>query len=446
MYARHRLDLGLGDVAYGVLACGWVRSRTAAEAEVLSLCGRTGQALVSLSVRSGWDLLLTATDWPTGSEVLVSGLTHPDMVELLARHGLTPVPVDLDLDTLAPTVEAWAAAVTTRTRALLVAHLFGGRVDVAPLAALASRHGLLLVEDCAQAFAGPDRVGGEPAAVSLYSFGMIKTCSAVGGAVVVVADPALLAAMTRIQAGWPAQRRRDYVARLITAAALLVVSRPGPYGAIVALCRWTGRDLDGLVSRLTRSFVPDPVDPDALLRRLRRRPAAPLVRLLARRLRRWDPSRLRRRAVAAETFVRQLPALVLSPGGRLPDRTHWLVPVVVTDPGRLVVTLQREGFDASRATSNLVAVKGPGPDGATAVSRMLSGIVFLPVRAELRPVDRHRLLSLLRASVGSASPEAHLVSRPGGPDSAAPRRDPVSRLRWRDTGRGSGEAAGEEQP
>lgn len=405
MHARHRLDLSVGDVAYGLLACGWAGPGDRAQRAVLLRAGLPDGALVSLSVRSGWDLLLTALDWPEGSEVLVSGLTHPDMVEIVLRHGLTPVPVDLDGATLAPTMPAWVDAVTPRTRGVLVAHLFGGRVDLQPLAALASEHGLLLVEDCAQAFAGPDRLGEGPAAVSLWSFGMIKTCSAVGGAVLVVRDPGLLASMTRIQAGWPAQRRRDYAVKLLTAAAVLAVSRPGPYGLLVALCRRQGRDLDDLVNGLTRSFAPDPDHPDAWVGRLRRRPSAALVRLLARRLRRWDPARLRRRAGVAESFLDQLPDGVLALGRGQLDRSHWLVPVVVADPGRLVASLRGGGFDASRATSNLVAVRAPGADGGPWVSRMLSGIVFLPVRPGLSRTARRRLLTLVADHAAAARGE-----------------------------------------
>src|SRR5918997_1432875 len=93
-----------------------------------------------------------------GDEVLVSAITHPDMVRIILGHGLRAVPVDIEPETLAPRPEALEAAVTPRTRVLLLAHLFGGRMDLGPLARFARRHGLLLVEDCAQAFQGPERM------------------------------------------------------------------------------------------------------------------------------------------------------------------------------------------------------------------------------------------------------------------------------------------------
>ena len=54
------------------------------------------EAIVFLSVRTGWDLLLTALALPAGSEVVTSAVTIPDMVRIIEHHGLTPVPVDVD--------------------------------------------------------------------------------------------------------------------------------------------------------------------------------------------------------------------------------------------------------------------------------------------------------------------------------------------------------------
>ena len=70
---------------------------------------------------------------------------------------------------------------------------------------VARRHGLLLVEDSAQAFAGPSSLVASGADVSLFSFGLIKTASAAGGAVVTVADAGLLARLRAAHRRWPRQ-------------------------------------------------------------------------------------------------------------------------------------------------------------------------------------------------------------------------------------------------
>ena len=74
------------------------------------------------------------------------------MVRIIRGHGLRAVPVDIDPETLAPRPWMLEVALTPRTRVVLVAHLFGGRMDLGPVARFARERGLLLVEDCAQAF------------------------------------------------------------------------------------------------------------------------------------------------------------------------------------------------------------------------------------------------------------------------------------------------------
>ena len=78
------------------------------------------------SVRSGLDLLLGALDEELGGEVIVFAVTHPDMVRLIEGHGLRAVPLDLAPSTLEPRIELLEAALSPRTRAVMVAQLFVG--------------------------------------------------------------------------------------------------------------------------------------------------------------------------------------------------------------------------------------------------------------------------------------------------------------------------------
>jgi perosamine synthetase len=181
-YARHRLDISVEDISFGVLSCGWQLRREKLEAEVMRRCALEEEGLVCLSVRSGWDLWLGAQGLRAGDEVLVSAITHPDMIRIIHEHGLRAVPVDIDPETLAPRPWMLEAALTPRTRVVRVAHLFGGRMDLGGIAKFARKCGLLLVEDCAQAFQGPERMGDPVADVSMYSFGTLKTSTALGAA------------------------------------------------------------------------------------------------------------------------------------------------------------------------------------------------------------------------------------------------------------------------
>ena len=383
IYARHRLDISVGDISFGVLSCGWQLRREKLEVEVLRQCSLEEEGLVCLSVRSGWDLWLGAQGLRAGDEVLVSAITHPDMVRIIHEHGLRAVPVDIDPETLAPRPWMLEAALTPRTRVVLVAHLFGGRMDLGPVSRFASEHGLLLVEDCAQAFQGPERMGDPAADVSMYSFGTLKTSTALGGAVLRVRDREVLGRMRGIQASYPTQGRGVYLKKLLKVLGLVAVSRPRPYGSLARDCTRFGSDLDALVGGVVRGFPPhEPVA--TFFRRLMHRPSAPLLAMLSRRLRTFDGERLAKRASTGERFLRRLRVADLHPGQRSFQRTHWLFHVIVEDPEALVASLRRSGLDASQATSSIAVVEAPaGRSSPAEASLMMSGVVFLPVYPEL---------------------------------------------------------------
>src|SRR5215210_4283075 len=382
MYARHRLDISVADISLGVLSCGRQLRRKKLEVEVLRLCSLEEEGLVCFSVRSGWDLWLGAQGLRAGDEVLASAVTHPDMVRIMSEHGLRAVPVDIDPGTLAPRPCMLEAAFTPRTRVVLVAHLFGGRMDLGGVAKFARERGLLLVEDCAQAFQGPERIRDPAADVSMYSFGTLKTSTALGGAVLRVRDREVLGRMRGIQASYPSQGRGGYLKKLLKVLGLAAVSRPGSYRLLARACTRLGSDLDALVNSVVRGFPPR--EPAAtFLRRLRHRPSAPLLAMLSRRLRTFDGERLARRASTGERFASRLRA-VEHPGQGSLQRTHWLFPGVVEDPEALIVGLRRRGLDASRATSSIAVVEAPaGRSSPVEASLMMSGVVFLPVYPEL---------------------------------------------------------------
>jgi len=142
--------------------------------------------IACLSARSGLDLMLGQLGLPAGSEVLVSAVTIEDMVTILRHHGLVAVPMDVKPTDMSPSFKDINRAITSRTKAMLIAHLFGTRLPLQPFAEKAQEHGLLLWEDCAQAFDG--RYAGHPEADAvMFSFGPIKTATALGGGAVACA-------------------------------------------------------------------------------------------------------------------------------------------------------------------------------------------------------------------------------------------------------------------
>ncbi|MDG1271083.1 MAG: DegT/DnrJ/EryC1/StrS family aminotransferase [Flavobacteriaceae bacterium] len=86
-----------------------------------------------------------------GDEVITADFTFAATVEVIALLGLTPVLVDVDPQTFNLDLEAVAARIGARTKAIIPVHLFGQTVDMEPLMALAKTHQLYVVEDNAQA-------------------------------------------------------------------------------------------------------------------------------------------------------------------------------------------------------------------------------------------------------------------------------------------------------
>jgi perosamine synthetase len=96
-------------------------------------------------------LALAAAGIKAGDEVLVSTLTNMASFFAVLYLGATPIPVDIDLETLNIDANDLARKITSKSRAVMVVHLFGHPVDMDPVNELARRHDLLVFEDCAEA-------------------------------------------------------------------------------------------------------------------------------------------------------------------------------------------------------------------------------------------------------------------------------------------------------
>ena len=92
-----------------------------------------------------------------GDEVITVAAGFPTTVNPIIQNRAVPVFIDVELATYVPTVEAVAAAVTPRTKAVMIAHTMGIPFDAAAVRDLCRKRGLWLVEDCCDALG--DKVG-----------------------------------------------------------------------------------------------------------------------------------------------------------------------------------------------------------------------------------------------------------------------------------------------
>ena len=373
MIPRKRIDIDWRDLAYGLLASLLARDRKGAQSAVEHYWSAHGDALAALSVRSAFDLVLQQLTLPQGSEVLVSAVTIHDMVAVIEHHGLVAVPVDLDPASCAVNLDALTAAITPRTRAVVVAHLFGSRMPMDAVVELAQRHGLFLFEDCAQAFATDAYRGRAGSDVTHFSFGAIKTATAGGRALCRFRDTQLRNSVATRQRDYPPQPVTRFIRKLCKLAILKALGGRLPYTLFVALCRLAGRAHDDVISRATRGFAGG-----ALIQQLRQQPPAAMLALLERRLRAMTADDLAPRIAAAVSLRNQLPAQ-RHPGAASACHCHWVLPIRSEQPDALVSHLCEQGFDATRGASSLYAVPAP-TDHAAAVQahRMMAEIVYLP--------------------------------------------------------------------
>jgi perosamine synthetase len=165
------------------------------------------------------ELALAALGIEPGAEMLVPALTFVGSAVAPVHRLIVPVFADIDPETFTIDPDAVAAGITPRTQAILAVHLHGLPCDMDRLRAIASRHGLLLVEDAAQAHGakyGDRRAGvlGDAAAFSLNSSKNLPTCGE--GGLITTPDPSVHErVILQRQFGEDLSGERDYLSRIL---------------------------------------------------------------------------------------------------------------------------------------------------------------------------------------------------------------------------------------
>jgi len=190
--SRSAIDAALLRVA----ASGWYLlgdELRAFEADYAAACGASHCA----GLANGLDALqlaLKALGVGPGDEVIVPSNTYIATWLAVSLCGATPVPVEPDPATYNLDPARIEAAITPRTRVLLPVHLYGQPADMDAINAIAAKHGLAVLDDCAQAHAAryKGRPVGSLARISAWSFYPGKNLGAMGdGGAMTTSDAAL---------------------------------------------------------------------------------------------------------------------------------------------------------------------------------------------------------------------------------------------------------------
>lgn len=180
-----------------VLDSGWYvlgNEVAAFEKQWATACGVSH----AVGVGNGMDAIeiaLRALDIGPGDEIITTPMTAFATVLAILRAGATPVLADIDPHTALLSPASAERCITPRTKALLLVHLYGQVRGMKAWTAFCRRHGITLIEDCAQAHLAKwqDKVAGSFGAAGAYSFYPTKNLGAPGDAGMVVTGDERLA-------------------------------------------------------------------------------------------------------------------------------------------------------------------------------------------------------------------------------------------------------------
>ena len=183
---------------------GWVSSLgpyiIEFEKQFAQFCG-THYALTASNGTTALHLALLACGLERGHEVIVPDLTFVATANAVTYTGATPVMVDIDAETLCISPAAIERAITPRTRAIIPVHLYGHPADMDTINEIARRHGLMVIEDAAEAH-GAEYKGrrvGSLGRCGVFSFYGNKIITSGEGGMITTDDEGLWTAARRLR-------------------------------------------------------------------------------------------------------------------------------------------------------------------------------------------------------------------------------------------------------
>jgi dTDP-4-amino-4,6-dideoxygalactose transaminase len=180
------------------------------EAEFAAFVGGGVHAVAVANGTMALQLALAGLGVGPGDEVIVPSFTFIASANAVRSLGAVPVFADVDLSTFTIDVSSASAVVTPRTVAVMPVHLYGQMADMPAVQALASRHGLAVVEDAAQAHgAALDGQRAGSVGTGCFSFYPTKNMTTGEGGMVTTADAALADRM-RLMRNHGMRGRYDY--------------------------------------------------------------------------------------------------------------------------------------------------------------------------------------------------------------------------------------------
>jgi perosamine synthetase len=369
------------------------------------------RAITTSYGRMAFYYILKALNLPAGGEIVMPALTFWVMPEIARRAGLTPVFADVDPATFNVTPEAIERAITPRTVAVVPTHLWGLPCDMDDIMALARRHHIAVIEDCAHALGALYR--GQPVGTfgdaAIFSFQTLKPLNAYGGGMAVVRDASLASRVATLATAEPLPTEKRVKQRLWHGRVLRLATRPDVFTWTLFPLLYAGTRLHWSIDMYFWEAI-RPLDPfpDDYRERMSNVQAAIALEGLA-KMDEWNTVRIRH----AKYMSNMLGAV---DGVRVPvtpaDRTHVFYQYCAYVPSRDAVVKQclRRGVDLETLHVDVCAdlplfgsSRAPAPG-----ARQTTATVQVPIYERLTDAQLDRIATVIRDAVMSlqAQPSA----------------------------------------
>lgn len=369
----------------------------------------SGHAVSASYGRMAFYYILKALDLPRGSEIVVPALTFWVMPALAEVAGLKVVFADVDPSTFTLDPAALERAITPATRAVVPTHLYGLPCDMDAIMAIARRHGLRVIEDCAHALGAvyQGRPVGTIGDAGFFSFQTLKPLNCYGGGLALVAEAGVASRVRALaeRERWPDEKRVEN--RLLVGRAQRILIKPWVFTISAFPILWVssliGANPDVYLWEEIRSL--DPL-PDVYTERFPNVQAAIGLAALD-RLDDWT-ERTRRHARVMDQALGGLPGIAVPSAP--PDRTHVYYQYCVYGPQRdeLVVKCVRRGIDIETlhvdvcSDLDLFAGATVEPAGAPGAHRAAQAMQ-IPVYSSLTDEQAARVARIVRGVLAQST-------------------------------------------
>ena len=354
-------------------------------------------AVATGSGRLGLRLTLSALGVGSGDGVIVPAYTDQSVPQTIRKIGAVPLYVDVDPSTHNMDPARLTTAMGRNARAIIPTHLFGAPAPMGPILSFATKHKLLVIEDCAHAIdasIGGQRCGGFGAA-ALFSFVVTKAVNTFGGGMLVTNDDALAATLRADMALLPEPDDAALLRRITVAYGLHTATNPAVFGVlgplVLAQLARAGGDPIAMYNRFVRSgTVNAHVD-------TRLSPIQAGVGLA--QIRELQQTQRRRHSIVDRVRAQMPAGLMAQTIGSDAAHAWYFLVVTCDDPDRVATALLQRGVDVGRAPMrNCAAMDEPdtGPSQFPVAQSLMDRSLQIPIHPTMDEAMVQHLVEAFR--------------------------------------------------